>query len=157
MEYWKFLRKHIGKERVIMPSSLGAITNNEGKILLVYHKDLKLWGFPGGLQNLNESIEETVKREIAEELNLNLDVTNLIGVYSSPRWHHSFSNGDMVQNLSFLFKMEGFDPSMDITIEEEEIKSYDFFDLKNLPVNCSPLTIQQCTDIINFKGQTVVR
>lgn len=140
-----------------MPSSLGAITNGEGKILLIYHKDLKQWGFPGGLQNLDESIEETVKREVSEELNLNLKVDSLLGVYSSPDWHHSFSNGDLVQNLSFLFKMENLTPLMNITIEEEEIETYDFFDLQHLPKDCSPLTRQQCEDIVNFNGQTFVR
>ena len=140
-----------------MPSSLGAITNNKGKILLIYHKDLKQWSLPGGLQNLNESIEETAKREITEELNLELEVINLIGVYSYPQWHHSFSNGDMVQNLSFLFQMSGFKSSSNIVVEEEEIETYDFFDLKDLPSHCSPLTIQQCEDIISFSGKTFVR
>jgi ADP-ribose pyrophosphatase YjhB (NUDIX family) len=157
MEYWQFLRKHIGKERVIMPSSLGAITNNKNEILLVYHKDLKQWAFPGGLQDLNESVEATVKREVLEELNLELEIGFLIGVYSSPKWHHSFSNGDLVQNLSFLFWMNNFPSSGNIQIDKKEISDYNFFDLNHLPFGCSPLTIQQCKDIQEFSGKTFVR
>ena len=140
-----------------MPSSLGAIFNDAGEILLVFHKDLKHWGLPGGLQNLEESIDETVKREVFEELNLHLGVEKLIGVYSSPKWHHAFSNGDKVQNLSFLFKMKNFHSSMEIIIEEDEIESFRFFDLKQLPSDCSPLTRQQCEDLANFDDEVFIR
>jgi ADP-ribose pyrophosphatase YjhB (NUDIX family) len=157
MEYWKFLRKHLGNERIIMPSSLGAIFNDAEEILLVYHKDLKQWGLPGGLQNLEESIDETVRREIFEELNLQLGVEKLIGVYSSPQWHHAFSNGDRVQNLSFLFKMNNFHSSMELILQEDEIESFSFFNLKDLPSDCSPLTRQQCEDLANFDEQVYIR
>ncbi len=156
MEYWKILRKHLGKQQVIMPSSVGVITK-EDKILLTYHKDLKQWGFPGGLQDLDESIEETVKREIKEELNLSLNTQSLVGIYSSDKWHHAFSNGDIIQNLSFLFMMENNINHQSIILQTEEIAAYDFFDLNNLPEACSELTKQQCKDIKNFKGTVFIR
>jgi len=156
MEYWKILRKHLGKQRVIMPSSLGVITKNN-KILLTLHKELKSWGFPGGLQDLNESVEETAKREIKEELNLKLEVNHLIGIYSSDQWHHSFPNGDEIQNLSFLFMMSSPKKFDKIQLQPEEIEAYDFFELDNLPKNCSALTLQQFNDLKSFKGKVFMR
>jgi 8-oxo-dGTP pyrophosphatase MutT (NUDIX family) len=85
MDYWHRIRQAIGKETVIIPSVAGAIIH-EGKILLVRHKLLQKWQIPGGLQETGESIQETVKREIKEELNLDLVTGSLIGVYSHPKW-----------------------------------------------------------------------
>lgn len=41
----------------------------KGKILLVNHPEWNVWSIPGGTRELGESIEQTLKREIAEETN----------------------------------------------------------------------------------------
>jgi 8-oxo-dGTP diphosphatase len=51
-----------------------AIIINEGKVLLVYHKKLNVWLYPGGHIEENETPDETVVREVIEETGLNVEI-----------------------------------------------------------------------------------
>lgn len=70
-------KKPVGAAAVIMDS--------EGRILLVKHNYRKYnWELPGGLSELNESAEDTAKREVFEETGLEVSVGRLTGVYYEP-------------------------------------------------------------------------
>ena len=43
-----------------------------------------LWTFPGGFVDLGESVEEAARREAQEELEIDIELTRLVGVYSRP-------------------------------------------------------------------------
>lgn len=157
MEYWKFLRNKIGREKIIIPGADGAIIK-DNKILLVKNKLLKEWFLPGGLQDLNESIQDTVIREVNEELNLETEIVDLISVYSDPKWTKKYKNGDVLQSLTFLFKLKyNKDSIMNIIIDENEISEYGWFDLNNLPENMNSYSLEMCKDIKNYHGKVILK
>lgn len=123
MDYWQKLRQAVGTDTLILSGAAGAILK-DGKILLARHSSLKKWHIPGGLQEVGESIQQTVQREIREELALELEAGHLISVLSSPKWLSEFPNGDKIQKLLFFFKMEG--EITPINLQESEITDYDF-------------------------------
>jgi 8-oxo-dGTP diphosphatase len=43
------------------------------------------WSMPGGFVDLGESVEEAARREVGEEMAIEVELTGLVGVYSSPR------------------------------------------------------------------------
>ena len=43
-----------------------------------------LWTFPGGFVDLGESVEQAALREAQEELEIDIELTRLVGVYSRP-------------------------------------------------------------------------
>src|SRR3989337_120379 len=86
--------------------SIDAIMIKEGKVLLIKRgiEPFKgYWATPGGYVDWGETVEETVKREVKEETDLNVTSLKLVGVYSSPERHPK-----QVINLVYLItKFDG--------------------------------------------------
>lgn len=59
-----------------------AIFNNDGKILLTKRTDDNLWCLPCGWTELNESPQESLKRELLEEVNLQSEVKSVIEIFT---------------------------------------------------------------------------
>lgn len=154
MDYWQSIRQAIGKETVIIPSAVGAIIH-DGKILLVRHNVLKKWQIPGGLQEIGESIQQTVQREIKEELSLDLVAGSLISVYSHPKWMIEFPDESKLQQLIFFFLMEG--EISPINIQTSEIESYQFFAPDEIPEDIFDCCKQKISDWSQFQGQVIFR
>jgi ADP-ribose pyrophosphatase YjhB (NUDIX family) len=150
MEYWQKLRQALGHQPIILSGAAGAIIHN-GKILLVHHKDLDKWQVPGGLQELGEIIQQTIEREIKEELNLDLKASQLISVFSHPKWNITFQNGDAIQQLSLFFLMEG--EISEISPQTSEVAEYRFFDPDEIPENTLDCCKQKVKDWKEFQGK----
>ena len=64
------------------------ILEKDGNLLLVKRKKDPFKGFlciPGGFVNMGERVEEAAKREALEETNLNVEPTDILGIYSDPQ------------------------------------------------------------------------
>lgn len=156
VEYWRKLRAKLGRAQLILPGADGAVMHN-GRILLVRNRNDGRWYLPGGLQDLDESIEETAEREIAEEIGLCLKVDCLVSVYSSPRWIRAYPNGDIIQALTFFFLMQGpVDPDS-IRLQQEELSDCGFFAPDALPDGTCPYSAEMCRDLAVYKGRTLLR
>ena len=63
----------------------GAIIRNlSDQILSQRRSDDGLWSLPGGGIEANETVLESLEREILEETGWQVEVKNLLGIYSSP-------------------------------------------------------------------------
>jgi len=59
--------------------------DEQGRIVLLrraFEPGAGRWTFPGGFVDLGESVEEAAKRETREELEMDVELDGLIGVYS---------------------------------------------------------------------------
>ena len=152
MEYYKILRQKLKSEQLIMPSAIGAIVK-DNEILLVKKVSEDKWSLPGGFQELNESIEETVIREIKEELNMDAKIGELISIFSSNKWITNFYDGSKIQQIMFFFRLVVNLSKANIVLQESELVDHGFFDLNNLPQNMPECCVQKCEDLICFKGK----
>ena len=115
----------------ISPAIIVAITCNN-KILLAKGRHYKgdFYSLVAGYVDIGESIEETVVREVKEEVGL--DIKNLKYFKSQP-WPFSAS-------VMLGFTAEA-DDAQQIVIEEAEIKEAGWFERGNLPLHSSGVSI----------------
>ena len=119
---------------LLQDGAVGIIVNKKGEILLQKRADNDLWGLPGGCQELGESFEETIIREIKEETNLDVEEKDLelIDLVSGKSRMRKYPNGDVVINNTPLYYIKKYSGELKCNEERKEMK---FFDLNNLPQN----------------------
>src|SRR5918996_3775386 len=67
------------------PVAAAITTTPDGQIILLkraFDPGKDLWTFPGGFVDLGESVEEAAARETREELEIDVALRGLVGVYS---------------------------------------------------------------------------
>lgn len=134
--------RHHGRERAmecpscgqisypqICPSVIVAITDKDRILLTKYasgHSSYKRYALVAGYSEVGESLEDTVRREVMEEVGLR--VKN-IRYYKSQPW--SFSGALLV---GFVCEVEG---SRDISMDEDELSAAEWFRRDEMPKNRS--------------------
>ena len=61
----------------------GVITDDRGRALLIQRRDNPHWEAPGGVLELGESIHDGLRREVREEIGLDVEPLALTGVYKN--------------------------------------------------------------------------
>ena len=64
-------------------SVAAAIIRDDGRVLAIRRRDNGRWEPPGGVLELDETIEEGLKREVREETGLGVEIDRLTGVYKN--------------------------------------------------------------------------
>jgi ADP-ribose pyrophosphatase YjhB (NUDIX family) len=76
--------------RLVVPSfsvgGLGVVERGDGRLLLVRHAYRPRWGLPGGFLQRGETPVEGARREILEEVGLEVDLLGEPSVVVAPRW-----------------------------------------------------------------------
>jgi 8-oxo-dGTP pyrophosphatase MutT (NUDIX family) len=134
MGYIEDLRKLIGTRPVILPGAVVIILNVHNQVLLQQRRFPNgKWGLPGGLMELAESTEETARREVKEETNLQLGELHLLNVYSGKDQYIKAENGDEFYVVATAYFTNEFHGHM--KAEKSESISLKFFPLDDLPPN----------------------
>ena len=134
MGYIEDLRAIIGHRRIILNGCIAFIENPDGQILMQQRKyPYGKWGLPGGLMELGESTEETVKREVLEETGLKLGKLSLFGVFSGEKYLCTAQNGDEFYVVTTVYKTSEF--LGDLSVNDDESLAFEWVDKHNLPEN----------------------
>lgn len=103
---------------------VGVILNEDRQVLLVDHvfHARMTWGLPGGWVDGHEHPANAIRREMSEELGLDIDVTELILMDQDTerRWNH----------ISFAFRCY---PKNSVGELSHELLGYDWYDIDDLP------------------------
>lgn len=112
----------------ISPAVIIALTHKNRLLLSKYSgRSYKKYALLAGFVEIGETVEETVKREVMEEVGL--PVTN-IRYYKSQPW--SFSGTVL---MGFFCDLDGDDET--ITLDENELSLAEWFDRESIPVEPS--------------------
>lgn len=131
MGYISELRKYIGHNPLICAGATVAVIKDK-QILLNLRSDTKTWGIPGGSLEVGETLEETAKRELKEETNLDCDNFTLLNVFSGNDFYFKYPNGDELYSVIALYLADDFKGSLKIT--DDESIDLSFFSKSELPI-----------------------
>lgn len=135
MDYISSLRKYIGTRPLIMCGACVIILNENYEILLHHRTDRDFWGLPGGAMELKESLEDTARREVFEEVNLVCRELKLFNVYSGPELYYQYPDGNEVYNVTAAYVCHDYHG--EIVVEKTEGRNAKFFNIHQLPSNLS--------------------
>ena len=154
-DYMAWLRERVGMEMLLVPSAIASVVDENGRVLLLERSDgEELWGFPGGAMEPGESAAEAVKREVREEIGLDVEPVGLIGVYSSPEYAFRYPNGDRVQPVSVLFDCRVTGGTLEPDLEE--VLGARYFGPDELPT-MRPCCVAKARDAFAFDGRAFFR
>ncbi|MDD3887370.1 MAG: NUDIX domain-containing protein [Patescibacteria group bacterium] len=113
----------------------GPIIIEDNKVLLNKHGDDNFWKFPGGkvenfdFKDWNNSLEEVAKREVKEEMGIDVEIIKSLKTMMIPKPNEEDS---FVVLVHFLAKRIG-----EIRIGKD-IKEWKWIEVDNLPEDCAP-------------------
>jgi len=143
--------------QIFQPVSLGVtaiITNESGEIMLVRHGYRKGWFLPGGGVQRGESIEQSLARELYEEVGI-----RIIGepkLFFGPHYRRFNGKHDHV----FCYKVESWEQEPD-KVPNLEVVEAKFFSYLEIPDMAGELTRTQvaafmeqkeCSNTTNFRS-----
>ncbi|SMQ63237.1 ADP-ribose pyrophosphatase YjhB, NUDIX family [Bacillus sp. OV166] len=149
MGYIEDLRKIVGNRPLILVGAMVCVINDQGKILLQKRPE-GIWGLPGGLLELGESVEEAGRREVFEETGVEIGQLQLVEIFSGKQYFRKLPNGDEFYPVTIAYVSKDI-KNHTITIDGKESIDAGFFPLNELPEQTSPLVrkmIQQYPDML---------
>lgn len=123
----------IGKsgEKIKFTLASGPVIIENNKTLLVKHGKDEFWKFPGGTQLSDSTFIENAKREVKEELNLNVELEDNPCVLIFEREKNEVK--EYVVLFHYLVKERKGEPKIG-----KDVKEFKWFNLNKLPDNSAP-------------------
>ena len=106
------LRRHVGSRKLLMPGARAFIQDGDGRTLFIKRRDNGRWGLPAGGKELDETLYETLEREVKEETGLDVVSATLIAVYSGSRFSGRNMFGNDYEHLVFQFRVDEWSGSL---------------------------------------------
>jgi 8-oxo-dGTP pyrophosphatase MutT (NUDIX family) len=99
--------ERVGRQGILRPGVSAIIfENSRQSVLLTRRTDNGRWCLPGGGMDPGESADEACVREVLEETGLEVRVTRLVGIYTSPNILVEYPDGNKIQPVACSFEAE---------------------------------------------------
>ncbi|MHA0034892.1 NUDIX hydrolase [Deinococcus sp. PESE-13] len=132
-EYVRDLRRLVGHAPVNFVGAAGLICNAVGEVLLQRRQGSERWGLVAGIAELGEPLEQTLRREVQEELGLTVQAAEFLELLE-PEGLSRVANGDEFYSYTALYRVTAWAGTP--VPDGIEIAEARFFSLSEFP----PLT-----------------
>jgi 8-oxo-dGTP pyrophosphatase MutT (NUDIX family) len=102
--------------------------------LLTRREDNGRWCLPGGGMDAGESAKEACVREMLEETGLEVRVTKLIGIYTTPDILMEYPDGNRIQPVAFSFEAEITGGELGLSDEVTEFGWYTVKEMESMDI-----------------------
>lgn len=110
------------KAKTIVVAVSVFVRDEQDRVLLIRRTDNELWALPGGAQDIGEYIAETAVRETREETGVEVEVTNVVGIYTNPNHVQAYSDGEVRQQFSICFRARYISGDLRTSDESSEVR-----------------------------------
>ncbi|AVK64635.1 phosphohydrolase [Lactobacillus sp. CBA3606] len=138
MGYVLDLRQKVGHRPLVVVGAAIMAQNVAGQLLLVHRTDNQCWGLPAGSTEPGEAVTTTARRELQEETGLTVETLTLMTVFSGPKMHYVYPNGDVIDSVTVLYR--GLVTDGKLITQPNETDAATFFAPTALPAPLTPLT-----------------
>lgn len=120
-------REYYDDPQAPQPNSLvvatcAVVTDHDGRILLQRRSDSGNWAMPGGGMEMNESLTDSVIREVKEETGFDIEVTGIVGTYTDPRHIIAYTDGEVRRQFNICYTARIVGGALAISNESTEIR-----------------------------------
>lgn len=148
------IRQKWGSSPILFPGVFVLVMNAKEQTLLGWRNDFNGWSAFGGSMEIDESITQTLHREILEETGVAVKNSTFIGMMTAPRYNVVYPHGDVTQSVNavFVVDLDHEDVKMD-----EEHSRFEWHALDSLPENVLPQTLALIENYQEFRRTGVVQ
>lgn len=140
MAYIESLRALVGSRPLIVVGAAALVLDEECRVLLLKRSDGAGWGPPGGMMELGETTEQTVRRETYEETGIRLGDLELLSVFSGPEMFHRYPDGNQVYNVAVAYIVREWNGAISPDgVENSEARFFRLDRLPQVPKCVSPM------------------
>ena len=132
-DYVRDLRRLVGHAPVNFVGAAGLICNAAGEVLLQRRQGSERWGLVAGIAELGEPLEQTLRREVHEEIGLTVQAAEFLELLE-PEGLSRVANGDEFYSYTALYRVTAW--TGEPVPDGVEIAEARFFSPDNFP----PLT-----------------
>ena len=130
MEFNKYAGIGKSGEKIRVTIASGPVITEKGKVLVDKHGDDKFWKFPGGRQLDDNNFLENAKREVKEELGIDVTLEKKPCIMAFERDKDNIK--EYVILIHYLAKRKG-----EIKMGRD-VREYRWLNIKKLPEDCAP-------------------
>jgi 8-oxo-dGTP pyrophosphatase MutT (NUDIX family) len=112
-----------------------AIVERDDTVLMEQRSDCGQWCLIGGAVEADESLEDALRHEVAEETGLTVASFSLFGTFSDPTMVAAYPDGAVVRPISLAYRVqvEDFGP-LRCSPESLELRLFTHADLRTLDI-----------------------
>ncbi|MEV4257119.1 NUDIX domain-containing protein [Spirillospora sp. NPDC049652] len=131
-DYARELRRLVGTRPLLLPGTSVVLVDEGWRLLLLDRADGSGWCLPGGLMEPGESFEETGRREVREEIGVEIGELTLLDVFSGADYYYRFPHGDEIYNVTAAY-LARVRSDVVLAVDPREAREARFFDIDDVP------------------------
>lgn len=119
----------LGKQAQLRVGCSAIIFDEQERVLLTQRTDNGRWCLPGGGMDPGESASEAIIREVWEETGLRVEVSRLVGIYTTPHRIVLYADGNQFQFVAMSFVAHRVGGELGLS---EETTAFGYFSLAEM-------------------------